>query len=253
MTSKRLSLTDPGAIAQLGERLDRTQEVGGSSPPSSTPRTPAGAGVLAFERSVQVAADRCVSAFLARSLARSRPDRARFSRTSGSDAEPSGDAVCSGRIEARIWVSSPPRSRWSNARPISSRSRRLRRGHRFRGSPWSPAWPTWAMTYGISAPAANIIEMYVRRSVCAVTCLGSGGRPRWARRSLARRTAGLSTRALMLSFVRRLPVRVGRTGCQAPGPFRDARQASRSSSSIGLRSTLRMPASVFASSTLMWP
>src|SRR6478609_5988337 len=26
-----------GAIAQLGERLDRTQEVGGSSPPSSTP------------------------------------------------------------------------------------------------------------------------------------------------------------------------------------------------------------------------
>src|SRR4051794_13884669 len=37
-----------GAIAQLGERLDRTQEVGGSSPPSSTPRTPAPAGVLAF-------------------------------------------------------------------------------------------------------------------------------------------------------------------------------------------------------------
>src|SRR5947209_6419277 len=27
-----------GAIAQLGERLDRTQEVGGSSPPSSTLR-----------------------------------------------------------------------------------------------------------------------------------------------------------------------------------------------------------------------
>ena len=30
----------PGAIAQLGERLDRTQEVGGSSPPSSTSRAP---------------------------------------------------------------------------------------------------------------------------------------------------------------------------------------------------------------------
>src|SRR3954452_6006843 len=30
-----------GAIAQLGERLDRTQEVGGSSPPSSTAETPA--------------------------------------------------------------------------------------------------------------------------------------------------------------------------------------------------------------------
>src|SRR5580704_10873868 len=30
-----------GAIAQLGERLDRTQEVGGSSPPSSIPKDPA--------------------------------------------------------------------------------------------------------------------------------------------------------------------------------------------------------------------
>src|SRR3954454_7377778 len=30
-----------GAIAQLGERLDRTQEVGGSSPPSSIPEIPA--------------------------------------------------------------------------------------------------------------------------------------------------------------------------------------------------------------------
>src|SRR5215211_6870378 len=42
-----------GAIAQLGERLDRTQEVGGSSPPSSTPRTPAPAGVLAFRRPIE--------------------------------------------------------------------------------------------------------------------------------------------------------------------------------------------------------
>src|SRR3954471_12745631 len=30
-------MTAFGAIAQLGERLDRTQEVGGSSPPSSIP------------------------------------------------------------------------------------------------------------------------------------------------------------------------------------------------------------------------
>jgi hypothetical protein len=37
-----------GAIAQLGERLDRTQEVGGSSPPSSIRGTPAAAGVLLF-------------------------------------------------------------------------------------------------------------------------------------------------------------------------------------------------------------
>jgi hypothetical protein len=35
-----------------GERLDRTQEVGGASPPSSTPGTPATAGVLAFRRSI---------------------------------------------------------------------------------------------------------------------------------------------------------------------------------------------------------
>src|SRR3954454_17444205 len=33
----RATLGPPGAIAQLGERLDRTQEVGGSSPPSSIP------------------------------------------------------------------------------------------------------------------------------------------------------------------------------------------------------------------------
>ena len=35
-----------GAIAQLGERLDRTQEVAGSSPASSTPKDPANRGVL---------------------------------------------------------------------------------------------------------------------------------------------------------------------------------------------------------------
>ena len=43
-----------GAIAQLGERLDRTQEVVGSSPTSSIRRTPAIAGVLSFERSVRL-------------------------------------------------------------------------------------------------------------------------------------------------------------------------------------------------------
>ena len=38
-----------GAIAQLGERLDRTQEVGGSSPPSSIAENPCyAAGVLLF-------------------------------------------------------------------------------------------------------------------------------------------------------------------------------------------------------------
>ena len=55
--SNRLNWLDPvataalGAIAQLGERLDRTQEVGGSSPPSSTylPHgSPAAAGDSSF-------------------------------------------------------------------------------------------------------------------------------------------------------------------------------------------------------------
>src|ERR1700685_1964686 len=36
LPSARPSRRAHGAIAQLGERLDRTQEVGGSSPPSST-------------------------------------------------------------------------------------------------------------------------------------------------------------------------------------------------------------------------
>jgi hypothetical protein len=36
----RLHLARRGAIAQLGERLDRTQEVAGSSPASSIARTP---------------------------------------------------------------------------------------------------------------------------------------------------------------------------------------------------------------------
>src|SRR5215204_5834925 len=42
--------THLGAIAQLGERLDRTQEVGGSSPPSSIRGTPAAAGFPCFGR-----------------------------------------------------------------------------------------------------------------------------------------------------------------------------------------------------------
>src|SRR3954451_21522447 len=36
----RATIQVRGAIAQLEERLDRTQEVGGSSPPSSTPGSP---------------------------------------------------------------------------------------------------------------------------------------------------------------------------------------------------------------------
>src|SRR5439155_23555147 len=39
-----------GAIAQLGERLDRTQEVGGSSPPSSISRRPANARLFSCRR-----------------------------------------------------------------------------------------------------------------------------------------------------------------------------------------------------------
>ena len=42
---RRLHFADRGAIAQLGERLDRTQEVAGSSPASST-QEDAGNGVF---------------------------------------------------------------------------------------------------------------------------------------------------------------------------------------------------------------
>ena len=47
--------THPGAVAQLGERLPCTEEVGGSSPPSSTQRDdfyltlPSGIQILGIE------------------------------------------------------------------------------------------------------------------------------------------------------------------------------------------------------------
>jgi hypothetical protein len=37
---EQLPIRKPGAIAQLAERLDRTQEVGGSNPPSSIAGSP---------------------------------------------------------------------------------------------------------------------------------------------------------------------------------------------------------------------
>ena len=42
-------MRDRGAIAQLGERLDRTQEVGGSSPPSSIEKPLLSRGFLMFK------------------------------------------------------------------------------------------------------------------------------------------------------------------------------------------------------------
>ena len=47
LSASRVDSSPLGAIAQLGERLDRTQEVGGSSPPSSINEAPANAGVFA--------------------------------------------------------------------------------------------------------------------------------------------------------------------------------------------------------------
>jgi hypothetical protein len=41
-----------GAIAQLAERLDRTQEVGGSNPPSSTLEAPAHGGLPLFAQAI---------------------------------------------------------------------------------------------------------------------------------------------------------------------------------------------------------
>ena len=53
---------------------------------------------------------------------------------------------------------------------------------------FSSACPTWAMTYGSSAPLANSNEMKVWRSVCGVT-RPSGGRSALSRLLLARRSA----------------------------------------------------------------
>ncbi len=52
-TSCRSAAQANGAIAQLGERLDRTQEVGGSSPPSSTEEPPASGRFFGFSRGAQ--------------------------------------------------------------------------------------------------------------------------------------------------------------------------------------------------------
>src|SRR3954470_2592329 len=69
-----------GAIAQLGERLDRTQEVGGSSPPSSIPETPVpeprpglGAACCSAAASAGVKQESSTTATVARTNARFRP------------------------------------------------------------------------------------------------------------------------------------------------------------------------------------
>jgi hypothetical protein len=49
MSERPLHWADRGAIAQLGERLDRTQEVAGSSPASSIHKGPA-QGVIFSDR-----------------------------------------------------------------------------------------------------------------------------------------------------------------------------------------------------------
>src|SRR4051812_48513297 len=45
-TKRKLHFADRGAIAQLGERLDRTQEVAGSSPASSIQKLPANGQIV---------------------------------------------------------------------------------------------------------------------------------------------------------------------------------------------------------------
>src|SRR4051794_10488565 len=67
-----------GAIAQLGERLDRTQEVGGSSPPSSTREKP------------------CISSALESVAARSALDSLRKALAEGGGGERRGSG--SGRL-----------------------------------------------------------------------------------------------------------------------------------------------------------
>jgi hypothetical protein len=65
-----------GAIAQLGERLDRTQEVGGSSPPSSIPKPAANRRV--FVLSAEPAGGGAESAV--KFWSSSPPDRCPFAR-----------------------------------------------------------------------------------------------------------------------------------------------------------------------------
>ena len=66
-------MRDRGAIAQLGERLDRTQEVGGSSPPSSI------ADCRDFSKAVELAAFFSQThVLLERSLANWRVEKSRL-------------------------------------------------------------------------------------------------------------------------------------------------------------------------------
>ena len=67
-----------GAIAQLAERLDRTQEVGGSNPPSSTVRRPCKSGASALRASAAILPYRPPSQPLVAETARIAADGPRF-------------------------------------------------------------------------------------------------------------------------------------------------------------------------------
>src|SRR5437764_4369627 len=85
-----------GAIAQLGERLDRTQEVGGSSPPSSINEAPATAGVFASVEADTAGGLGKRSHFHPVSCPGSRSSRIRRSRRAQRDCRRYGRATVQG-------------------------------------------------------------------------------------------------------------------------------------------------------------
>jgi hypothetical protein len=227
-----------GAIAQLGERLHGMQEVAGSSPASSTRRTPANVGVSSLEGSEYWMRITAILRFgpvfgpMSALIDRFSQDCGRAARPSWGDW--SGASHPSPRCAARSSAADEEVVEGPSdllAIPALEDLRVDLQGD---------------LRVAVSDLGHDVEDLraggephrdVARRSVCAVTLAGCGGRSRSARRSLARRTAGRITRALMLSLSRRPPARVGKNGLSGAGASSDARQASSSSRSIGLRST----------------
>ena len=86
----------PGAIAQLGERLDRTQEVGGSSPPSSIESACKSAVFLLIAAPPRIVADAAIGQLFV-NLARWAPSVVRLSEKEARrwDLRAAGDACVS--------------------------------------------------------------------------------------------------------------------------------------------------------------
>ena len=184
-----------GAIAQLGERLDRTQEVGGSSPPSSTRKTRAMAQVFALRElsSESTARKRWPGLQLARLPRRALHSRSRNVLSSTATPirrrlEPAPDRVVAVRLmrQRRPWCdgasSSAPRP-WRGRLPCSSRgaSSAARCGPRAR--PCLCASCAAAISCSTSKtgrrmtwPPRRAIAVSITSGLCSVTCARSAVR-----------------------------------------------------------------------------